>query len=126
MENVSVTIAPIRVVHLVGTVELHWFLANFMLKIDQICALAVASIMDLTLCGLQVHLVGIDDLGFFLEIESALMVLCEGTFALKLFLVVAVSFGGVWVADKSIVAPRLPPVQVVSNRHLFNFRSGIR
>jgi hypothetical protein len=126
MENVSVAISPVRVVHLVRTVELHWLLAELVVKIDQVSTLPVAAVVNLTLSRLQIHLVGIDDLGFLLQVESALVVLCKSTFTLKLFLVVAVGFGRVWVAYKSIVATCLSSIQVVTNWHLFDFRLSIR
>jgi len=124
MEHICVSVLPVGVVHFVRTVQLHGPFAQLVVEVDQVCPLAEAAVVHLALRSLQVHLVGVDDLRFLLEVERAFVVLCKGALALELLLVVAVGFGGVRVAHKAVVAARLAPIQVVSNRHLLEGAVG--
>lgn len=120
MENVSITVFPVREIHRVGAVEIHWSITQFRVKTALVGLLAILTVMNHPLSSVQVHLVRVDNLGLLLHVKGLLVVLGVGIFALKFFLVVRISLGGVWVPHKSVVASSALAIQMVTDWHLLN------
>lgn len=87
VENVSITILPVGVVHLITARQVHWSFAEGVAEVDEISTLALLTIVYYPLSCVHVHFVGVDNFTFLLHIKSLLVVLGIGTLTLELLLV---------------------------------------
>jgi hypothetical protein len=68
----------------------------------------------------KLHLVRVDYLGLFLEVECSLVILGESTLLVELLLVMGDGHRRVRIPHKPVNTTSLLPIQVVTCRHLIN------
>lgn len=125
MENVCLTVLPVREIHLVARCQLHGSLVEWLVKIDQISTSTLLSVMDESLSGVHIHFVRVNNFCFFFHVEGFFVVLGKCILSLKFFLVGGVGLGWVGVSHETVVATHASAIQVVPGRHLFNCQTKV-